>query len=45
MELCEKVNKEYNVHLTKLYNIKDSYFDSINKYVEVYLKSKYGKKR
>ena len=44
MELCEKVNKEYNVHLTKLYNIKDSYFDSINKYVEVYLKSKYGKK-
>ena len=44
MKMCEEANKEYKEHLSKLSNIKNSYFDSINKYVEVYLNSKYGKK-
>ena len=44
MKMCEEANQKYKEHISKLCNIKSSYFDSINKYVEVYLKSKYGKK-
>ena len=44
MKMCEQANQKYKEHISKLGNIKTSYFDSIHKYVEVYLNYKYGKK-
>ena len=40
MDMCEKDHKNYKDALTKLKTNKESYFDSINKAIEIYLVSK-----
>ena len=44
MIMCEQANNEYKEHLLKLSVLKNSYYDSINKYIEVFLNIKYDKK-
>ena len=44
MIMCERANNEYKEHLLKLSVLKNSYYDSINKYIEVFLNIKYDKK-
>ena len=42
--MCEEAFKKYDNELTKLSNVKKSYFDTMNRVVETYLNQKYSKK-
>ena len=44
MRMCEDAFKKYDLELTKLSNVKKSYFDTMNRVVETYLNQKYSKK-
>ena len=42
--MCEEAFKKYDDELKKLTNVQKSYFDTMNKVVEIFLNIKYGKK-
>ena len=43
-KMCDNAFNRYNNGLTKLNSVKKSYFDTMNKVVELYLNQKFGKK-
>ena len=43
--MCDDAYKRYDNELNKLTNVKKSYFDTMNKVVEIYINQKYNKKK
>ena len=44
-KMCDDAYKRYDNELNKLTNVKKSYFDTMNKVVEIYINQKYNKKK
>jgi len=44
-KMCDDAYKRYDNELNKLTNVKKSYFDTMNKVVELYINQKYNKKK